>query len=399
MDTNIDYSSYTYAELLEARSQLDAEAYPGRAKMLDILIEQRQPASERAKPKAKQELPVIRSSKVVFHGNAKEFFSIWIVNLLLTILTLGIYSAWAKVRTNRYFYSSTEVDGHRFSYLAEPLQILKGRIIAVTLLGAYFLLSHLSPAAGLVAMLVLMVAMPYLMVQGMKFNMKMTGYRNVRFAFDGDYWGAFVHFMLYPFLSVFTLYLALPWVMKKMDQYIVEHTYLGKKAFAAHLATSEYYKASFGAVGLALVVGTIVFSILGFSISELAQQPEPGFSMAMFMIPIAYLLIYVVCSSFYGAIVRNHIFNNSQLQDSAQFSSSVTFGSLLALKSTNFAALILTLGLAMPWVKVRNAKYYTEKTVVAVTAEADRIEADPERGGSATTDEVANAFDVDLALG
>ncbi|RYZ95608.1 MAG: DUF898 family protein, partial [Proteobacteria bacterium] len=30
-----------------------------------------------------------------FRGQAGEFFRIWIVNTLLTILTLGIYSAWA----------------------------------------------------------------------------------------------------------------------------------------------------------------------------------------------------------------------------------------------------------------------------------------------------------------
>ncbi len=30
-----------------------------------------------------------------FTGNGGEYFRIWIVNLMLTIVTLGIYSAWA----------------------------------------------------------------------------------------------------------------------------------------------------------------------------------------------------------------------------------------------------------------------------------------------------------------
>ena len=33
--------------------------------------------------------------RIVFTGKASEYFGIWIVNVLLTILTLGIYSAWA----------------------------------------------------------------------------------------------------------------------------------------------------------------------------------------------------------------------------------------------------------------------------------------------------------------
>ncbi|WP_373776122.1 DUF898 family protein, partial [Neisseria dentiae] len=37
-----------------------------------------------------------------FHGNAGEYFNIWIVNIFLTIITLGIYGPWAKVRRLRY---------------------------------------------------------------------------------------------------------------------------------------------------------------------------------------------------------------------------------------------------------------------------------------------------------
>jgi hypothetical protein len=53
-----------------------------------------------------------------FTGRAGEFFKIWIVNVLLTIVTLGIYSAWAKVRTTGYFYSHTRLD------IAVPTRLL-----------------------------------------------------------------------------------------------------------------------------------------------------------------------------------------------------------------------------------------------------------------------------------
>lgn len=68
-----------------------------------------------------------------FDGSAREYFRIWIVNLALSILSLGIFSAWAKVRTQRYFYGCTRLAGVPFEYLAKPLPILKGRIIAVFL--------------------------------------------------------------------------------------------------------------------------------------------------------------------------------------------------------------------------------------------------------------------------
>ena len=52
---------------------------------------------------------------------------------LLTLVTLGIYSAWAKVRKTRYFWQNTRLDGHAFDYHGDPRAILLGRIVALAL--------------------------------------------------------------------------------------------------------------------------------------------------------------------------------------------------------------------------------------------------------------------------
>ncbi len=67
---------------------------------------------------------------IIFKGNTAEYFGIWIVNLLLSIVTLGIYSAWAKVRRKKYFYHNTLIENVGFDYHAKPISILKGRLIA-----------------------------------------------------------------------------------------------------------------------------------------------------------------------------------------------------------------------------------------------------------------------------
>ena len=76
-----------------------------------------------------------RREAITFSATGSEYFRIWIVNLLLSIVTLGIYSAWAKVRRNRYFYSSTHLAGGSFEYHGNAVAILKGRIAAVVLVG------------------------------------------------------------------------------------------------------------------------------------------------------------------------------------------------------------------------------------------------------------------------
>src|ERR1043165_9971239 len=72
-----------------------------------------------------------------FTGRAGEYFGIWIVNLLLTIVTLGIYSPWAKVRRLRYFYRHPELAVSSFDFHGSPVKILVGRVIAVAMLLSY----------------------------------------------------------------------------------------------------------------------------------------------------------------------------------------------------------------------------------------------------------------------
>jgi uncharacterized membrane protein YjgN (DUF898 family) len=80
-----------------------------------------------------------------FRGSAGEFFRIWIVNVALTLITLGIYSTWAKVRTRRYFYGNTFVAGYAFDYKALPWRILIGRLVALALFVGYNTTVGVSP--------------------------------------------------------------------------------------------------------------------------------------------------------------------------------------------------------------------------------------------------------------
>ncbi|MDU0356299.1 YjgN family protein [Paraglaciecola aquimarina] len=341
-----------------------------------------------------------QTTEVKFYGKTGEFFAIWIVNLLLSIVTLGIYSAWAKVRTNRYFYSNTEIDGHRFSYLADPIQILKGRIIGVILFGAYFLASAFSPILALVIMLLLLAATPFLICLSIRFNMRMTAYRNVRFNFNGSFGDAFIMFVLLPIASIFTLYLMMPWVLKKMDEYIYANITFGNKEVKTDLKTGEYYIASFGALIIAAALFAVAIFAMGGTLAAL-QDPEMAAQMPMSMLFIAvvYMLVIFLASSFYTARIRNHIFNHSNIDEVASFKSELGVGQLVWLHLSNFVALVCTLGFAMPWAHIRSAKLYADATQVNVLTGADKVLADESGSASAVAEEVAGVFDVDIALG
>jgi Bacterial protein of unknown function (DUF898) len=46
---------------------------------------------------------VTRYEPFRFTGAGGEYFRIWIVNVMLSVVTFGIYSAWAKARRLQYF--------------------------------------------------------------------------------------------------------------------------------------------------------------------------------------------------------------------------------------------------------------------------------------------------------
>ena len=72
-----------------------------------------------------------------FEGSGREYFKIWIVNVLLTIVTLGFYYPWAKVRNRRYFYANSILDGRNFEYHATGKQLFIGFLVAMSLFVAY----------------------------------------------------------------------------------------------------------------------------------------------------------------------------------------------------------------------------------------------------------------------
>jgi uncharacterized membrane protein YjgN (DUF898 family) len=86
------------------------------------------------------------SVPLVFKGSVAEYFRVWIVNTCLTLLTFGVFSAWAKVRKKRYLYAHTELSGVPFRYLAAPIPILKGRILGALLLALWYAGTHFSKA-------------------------------------------------------------------------------------------------------------------------------------------------------------------------------------------------------------------------------------------------------------
>src|SRR2546427_10839481 len=116
-----------------------------------------------------------------FTGTATEYFRIWIVNLFFTLATLGIYSAWAKVRKRRYFYGSTRLAGESFDYFASPKASLNGRLIAVAIFAIYALAGELYPLSRHAFWGAGVRALPWLVGWALAFHSRHSAYPGLRF--------------------------------------------------------------------------------------------------------------------------------------------------------------------------------------------------------------------------
>ena len=183
-----------------------------------------------------------KNTPIVFQGKASEYFGIWIVNLLLSLVTLGVYSAWAKVRRKKYFYNNTLIDNVGFDYHANPIAILKGRVIAFILFALYVYGKGSSPILAAVLVLLFFLTLPWLIVRGSLFNARNTSHRGLRFDFVGSVSKAARIYIGLPMLTIFTLGLIWPYIAHERSQFLMSNHRFGLSQFDMSRVVKQFYK-------------------------------------------------------------------------------------------------------------------------------------------------------------
>lgn len=209
---------------------------------------------------------------IVFKGDAGDYFGIWMINLLLSICTLGIYSAWAKVRRKKYFYNNTLIDGVGFDYHADPIAILKGRIIAFVFFTIYVVISGINPLFGTILVLILTACMPWIVVRGMMFNARNTSHRGLRFDFDAKTGEAAMIFIIYPLLIILSLGFALPFFIQRTNQFFINHHKFGTSHFQMNALVKDFYMVYLKLFGALLLLGVILSLAFGGLINQFKQE-------------------------------------------------------------------------------------------------------------------------------
>lgn len=323
-----------------------------------------------------------------FTGQGGEYFKIWIVNIFLTIITLGIYSAWATVRTRKYFYGNTRLMGSSFGYHAKPINILIGRVIAVVIYLIFVGIASIVPVIGFILALALLFAVPWILNRALRFNAFNSSYRNIRFNFKGTYGGAFMAFIIWPIIGVLSLYLLAPVAVKKQQEYIAKNHLYGRSHFSLMLSTGAVYAVFFIGLVIFIAVAVVTFFLtagMQSALPELGSEAYRGIIAIYVAMPIWFLYNFVA--------MTNLTYNNLNLKEN-RFSSTMTLMSYAGLVIVNLILIVITLGLAIPWVKVRNARYKADKLALIASGNAQKFEQAETNNTSALGDEIGAIFDI-----
>lgn len=328
-----------------------------------------------------------------FKGNAKEYFRIWIVNLALTVLTLGLYSAWAKVRRERYFYQNTFLNGSCFQYLADPKRVLIGRLITSVFAVCYVLGQDFYPELHYPFLFILFLVLPFITVKALRFKFYNSAYRNIRFSFKGKMGWAYIIYFLLSYLAVpGTLWLLWPLARYFKAEFIVKNTKLGRHRFNFNTQVGQYFIIL--AVLAAIIMVTSVICFFSFFLVAILISVEESL---VFLGIVPIVLSYLIVAAYMKTTLTNLTLNGLTIAGQS-FRSTVKVHKVYWLYLTNTLLIFCTLGLAIPWARIRLTHYRAKNTFLRISDEFTKIEAQTSDDEGATGAELGETFDVDFGL-
>ncbi len=305
-----------------------------------------------------------------FKGHGSEYFGIVIVNLLLTIITLGLYYPWAKARQLQYLYGATEFTGSRFEFHGTGQEMFKGfvkAILIVTILvGSFVGFTYLK--MPILAMLVYLGGIVFLIplaIHGSyRYRMSRTSWRGIRFGYRGDRGELMGRFMKDVLLTIFTLGIYGAWLKMHLRTYVVSNIRFGNATFKYKGAGGEF---------LGLNIKGYFLSLITLGIYFFWWQKE--------------LFEYYV--------------NNLSLEhgdERIKLRSTATAGDFFRLIVVNFLIIIFTLGIGSAWVVTRTLNFLFSKIEISGNIDLEDLVQTEDSYTDATGDDLSDMLDLGFVI-
>jgi len=354
----------------------------------------------------------------------RDFFKISLINGLLNIVTLTLYRFWGKTEVRRRVWRGVRLNDEAFEYTGRGKELFIGFVLASLLLGVPFLafvfaVQFLDPAfASLLVPLYLFMfwLWGFGMFTAYRYMASRTTWRGIRFVLFGSAPTYGFMWMGMQIANGFTF----GWIQPVFERLLAEQVWknlrFGDRRFRWNQARSEsvglygpFALGWLGSLGI-FIVAIIAFVVLAASngdfMGDLASQAQPEtapkagptpmewqiiaaiYGVILLLLP----LLALIWSPYQAAVLRS--ISAGVSLDDARFDLNAGALSLWWLTCTNILVLLLSLGLLMPLIQARTAKYLVRR--LRATGAANLAEAHQAPPGPKTAEGLADAFGFSL---
>lgn len=313
------------------------------------------------------------TTRLRYEGTGGSLLGLLVGNAILTMLTLGIYSFWARTKVREFHYGHTDLGGDRFAYHGTGNELLRGyfKAIGIVMLFAVALGIASAVTGGekapvsvqfviLATFYVSLFILAVFAVNGARrYRLSRSSWRGIRFSFHGNA-EEFAKILLRgAALSALTFGFYSPHFQNQRRAFLVNNSRYGTAPFYYDAGADPLFKEWFKAFLLTI--------------------PTLG-------------IIWV----WYTAFQHRYFWSNTGIAG-AHFESNVTGGDILALRVTNVLLAIVTLGIAAPWIIARTQAFWASRLAFVGAVDFATIH-QRAQASSATGEGLADSMDVDVGF-
>lgn len=301
-----------------------------------------------------------------FNGNWREFAPIALTNLLLIIVTLGIYRFWAKTRERRYLWSRTDFIGDPLEWTGTGKELFIGFVMAILIFGVPLFVMQLV-IQGLIfrGQIWLVVLVGFLFPFALLFVMGMARFRALRYRLSRTHWhgirgGCDQKGLAYGWSYVWKSVvgglffgLMLPWSMIELWNQRWNEMSFGSHSFTAGADYGPLLRRLLICIGLA-VLGIAALSIVmsGTVFAQgLAMAVMAGLALILLL-----LFLIVVFTAYYALFLRLAI--GGMTLNRIDFAFTARSGHIARLLLGDLALLVCTLGLGFVFLSYRHWAFF-----------------------------------------
>ncbi len=312
-----------------------------------------------------------------FNSNWREFAPIALTNLLLCIVTLGIYTFWARTRERRYLWSQTRFIDDRLEWTGTGLELMIGYGLAIVLFGlpvaalqfglqALVLRGYPGYAAitGIVLYFGLLYLIGIAIFRALRYRLSRSFWRGIRGGSHEQGVGFGFSYVWRTLAGSLVFGLLIPWSMISLWNKRWNAMSFGPMQFESNARTGPIF-ARFLLFYLTPIIMIILIAVLivwGMVPSPGQLAPAPGTvqQQVILIAILAYLLFFVVLGlialAFYAAYFRE-VIGNLTLGD-LSFEFTATTWDWLKLALGSLLLVVVTLGIGQIFLGYRNWTFF-----------------------------------------